>query len=223
MSICVIRNEPNHKVGKVDCCSGHLDFHSPSLCDCSFLNDASPHLHFPGFDIIMSSPAPALSPTPTRSDSRNSSGRRSTSLGFLRRSKSNDLIGERKASTKLSRRKQKEVEEEEERKKKAAGRIPPKLPGFSPQPQLRPFGDMSTEPGGANGVPPVPPLPTKTGSEPFDPYARTESMTHRGRYSYANSTVSTLNSPRRVRRRKDPTPYKWVDSFEFLTCLTDIL
>jgi septin family protein len=28
-----------------------------------------------------------------------------------------------------------------------------------------------------------------------------------GRYSYANSTVSTLNSPRRVRRRKDPTPY----------------
>ena len=28
-----------------------------------------------------------------------------------------------------------------------------------------------------------------------------------GRYSYANSTVSTINSPRRVRRRKDPTPY----------------
>lgn len=42
----------------------------------------------------------------------------------------------------------------------------------------------------------------------FDPFARSESMTHRGRYSYASSAVSTLNSPRRVRRRKDPTPFK---------------
>lgn len=41
-----------------------------------------------------------------------------------------------------------------------------------------------------------------------DPYARTESMTHRGRYSYASSAMSTINSPRRVRRRKDPTPFK---------------
>nr|AAL18019.2 Sep4a [Coccidioides posadasii]AAW68429.1 Sep4a [Coccidioides posadasii] len=32
-------------------------------------------------------------------------------------------------------------------------------------------------------------------------------MAHRGRYSYASSAVSTINSPRRVRRRKDPTPY----------------
>lgn len=47
-----------------------------------------------------------------------------------------------------------------------------------------------------------------TSSAPFDPYARTESMTHRGRYSYASSAISTLNSPRRVRRRKDPTPFK---------------
>lgn len=49
---------------------------------------------------------------------------------------------------------------------------------------------------------PIPPVPS------FDPYARTESMTHRGRYSYASSAVSTINSPRRVRRRKDPTPFK---------------
>ncbi|CAG8955145.1 hypothetical protein HYFRA_00007160 [Hymenoscyphus fraxineus] len=47
---------------------------------------------------------------------------------------------------------------------------------------------------------PVPPIPV-------DPYARTESMTHRGRYSYASSAVSSINSPRRVRRRKDPTPF----------------
>ncbi|KAI0172733.1 hypothetical protein GGR52DRAFT_419589 [Hypoxylon sp. FL1284] len=53
--------------------------------------------------------------------------------------------------------------------------------------------------------PPVPPLPSGGGY--VDPYARTESMTHRGRYSYASSAVSTINSPRRVRRRKDPTPF----------------
>lgn len=41
----------------------------------------------------------------------------------------------------------------------------------------------------------------------YDPYPRTESMTHRGRYSYASSQHSTVNSPRRVRRRKDPTPF----------------
>ncbi|EOA81282.1 uncharacterized protein SETTUDRAFT_165795 [Exserohilum turcica Et28A] len=40
-----------------------------------------------------------------------------------------------------------------------------------------------------------------------DPYPRIESMTNRGRYSYASSHVSTVNSPRRVRRRKDPTPF----------------
>lgn len=50
---------------------------------------------------------------------------------------------------------------------------------------------------------------SKNGNTEFvDPYARTESMTHRGRYSYASSAVSTINSPRRVRRRKDPTPFK---------------
>jgi len=53
--------------------------------------------------------------------------------------------------------------------------------------------------------PPVPPVPNGAW---IDPYARTESMTHRGRYSYASSAISTVNSPRRVRRRKDPTPFK---------------
>jgi hypothetical protein len=55
--------------------------------------------------------------------------------------------------------------------------------------------------------PPVPPLPNGAW---VDPYARTESMTNRGRYSYASSAISTVNSPRRVRRRKDPTPFKYV-------------
>jgi len=59
---------------------------------------------------------------------------------------------------------------------------------------------------------PIPPIPSSNGGkngEWVDPYARTESMTHRGRYSYASSAVSTINSPRRVRRRKDPTLFKY--------------
>lgn len=65
---------------------------------------------------------------------------------------------------------------------------------------------------------PIPPIPSSTNYsknafshlDDVDPYARTESMTHRGRYSYASSAISVsgINSPRRVRRRKDPTPFK---------------
>jgi hypothetical protein len=43
------------------------------------------------------------------------------------------------------------------------------------------------------------------------PIDRSESMAHRGRYSYASTggqAVNAVNSPRRVRRRKDPTPFK---------------
>ncbi|RMZ75231.1 hypothetical protein DV737_g5394, partial [Chaetothyriales sp. CBS 132003] len=64
---------------------------------------------------------------------------------------------------------------------------------------------------GAVKAPPVPPVPrqqtARRTNEIVDPYARTESMTHRGRYSYAPSVVSTTSSPRRLRRRKDPTPF----------------
>lgn len=62
-------------------------------------------------------------------------------------------------------------------------------------------------------IPPIPQGSSTPGSrngDYNDPYSRTESMTHRGRYSYASSAVSmgTINSPRRVRRRRDPTPFK---------------
>ncbi|MBE3042329.1 hypothetical protein IMZ48_07060 [Candidatus Bathyarchaeota archaeon] len=60
----------------------------------------------------------------------------------------------------------------------------------------------------SNSIPRMPPPPVPNSSGSFDPYARTESMTHRGRYSYASSAISTINSPRKVRRRKDPTPFK---------------
>lgn len=62
-------------------------------------------------------------------------------------------------------------------------------------------------------VPPIPPIPGETtpiyGRTPRpDQWAHVESMANRGRYSYASSAVSTINSPRKVRRRKEPTPYK---------------
>jgi hypothetical protein len=92
-------------------------------------------------------------------------------------------------------------------------------PGFSSPGSsytaMSPLHQSSSPP--SYGVP-IPPIPnhqanySRNGNqgEDIDPYARTESMTHRGRYSYASSAISVtgINSPRRVRRRKDPTPFK---------------
>ncbi|PNY25155.1 Uncharacterized protein TCAP_04899 [Tolypocladium capitatum] len=137
---------------------------------------------------------------------------------LLRRSKSGDFGKGGKKAQALR-------EAEHERQRQAASsRIPPKLPefhnnseqlskSFGPELQSDSAYSLSSGPAAlsgrasaethgnyvaANG--PVPPAP-------FDPYARSESMTHRGRYSYASSAISTINSPRRVRRRKDPTPF----------------
>jgi hypothetical protein len=58
-------------------------------------------------------------------------------------------------------------------------------------------------------IPVMPPPPSSTQSfMDVDPYARTESMTHRGRYSYASQVSTAATTTRRVRRRKDPTPFK---------------
>ena len=49
------------------------------------------------------------------------------------------------------------------------------------------------------------------GESVTDSGQRGESMTNRGRYSYpSNGAPTSVNSPRRVRRRKDPTPFKYV-------------
>jgi hypothetical protein len=111
-------------------------------------------------------------------------------------------------------------------------RVPPQLPNPTPLPTMDGFiGDGRGVRYGAPGSyaaasplhqsssppsyeVPVPPMPSSPSNmkngEYVDPYARTESMTHRGRYSYASSAISAsgINSPRRVRRRKDPTPFK---------------
>ena len=161
---------------------------------------------------------------------------RRSSLGLLlRRSKSTELgpRGSKKERAAYA----KEQEERVRREAAAIPKSPPRLPdlynGAAP-PQLpyssgddRPDsvaivsgrggfyqGRQSVEPGRATtmGAVPIPPIPSNGSrhGEWVDPYARTESMTHRGRYSYASSAVSTINSPRRVRRRKDPTPFKQV-------------
>ena len=109
----------------------------------------------------------------------------------------------------------------------------PKLPDIVRAPTLQTFGGedlrpdsiaiMSNQAGGYNsrqGLPkgvvdmtkmhaaprgvPVPPIPGD-GAQDRD---EAESMKNRGRYSYASSHVSAINSPRKVRRRKDPTPFK---------------
>ncbi|TGJ81834.1 hypothetical protein E0Z10_g6947 [Xylaria hypoxylon] len=147
--------------------------------------------------------------------------RRSSFGNLLRRSKSGDLRNGRKAS--------------QGQQKEPVPNSPPRLPalynGSQPQP-LETFGGetrpdsvaiisgkadhsfhrhpprASIDPGRPSmssiARPPVPPVPN---GALVDPYARTESMTNRGRYSYASSAISTVNSPRRVRRRKDPTPF----------------
>ncbi|KAK4208701.1 hypothetical protein QBC37DRAFT_66110 [Rhypophila decipiens] len=145
---------------------------------------------------------------------------RRSSLGMLlRRSKSGDLKKQQRAAK----------EQELQRQRDASvSKSPPRLPVLyngAPAPQIglgseaRPdsiaivSGKADTmsvatprpsmDPSRSMMNVPIPPIPNNG----FDPYANTGSMAHRGRYSYASSAVSTINSPRRVRRRKDPTPF----------------
>lgn len=141
---------------------------------------------------------------------------RRTSRGFLRRSKSTEPLGERKISGRKKMSKAERMEEELRRQRESyAPKIAPRLPDLSPTPQLETFGGEERDTLSAEPALPrpqsgfaAPPRVNSLTADSTDPYARTESMTHRGRYSYASSAVSTVNSPRRVRRRKDPTPYK---------------
>ncbi|KAF1983798.1 hypothetical protein K402DRAFT_337603 [Aulographum hederae CBS 113979] len=181
--------------------------------------------------VSRTSPSPGLSPSPEDpSRSRSNGETRRTSFGFLRRQKSSDPANRSVSSGKMSK-KQRQMHEEElaRQQREAALRSPPTLPTHSPLPKINTFGGPTENRNGGfhQGDPqvydqfhartspqphaiPVPPIPAHPGSRngDHDPYARTESMTHRGRYSYASSAVSMgTNSPRRVRRRKDPTPF----------------
>ncbi|KAF2003818.1 septin [Amniculicola lignicola CBS 123094] len=136
----------------------------------------------------------------------------------------------------MSKKKQQALAAEEAlRKQREAAMLPktaPRLPSHSPLPTIDNFGGedrpdsvaIISNRAGAYGPnfsrPSVEyhtapksggPMPTQPGNSPsymdYDPYPRAESMTNRGRYSYASSAISSVNSPRRVRRRKDPTPF----------------
>lgn len=160
---------------------------------------------------------------------------RRRSFSFLRRSKSGDRIATtRKVSNGKLNKKQRLLSREQEMEREQIPGQPPRIPDLPRPPQLQTFGgedarpdsvaivsnklgsyrqggprdsmDTETSPGYPNV--PIPPIPRSSPGPNVDPYARTESMTNRGRYSYASSMVSAINSPRRVRRRKDPTPFK---------------
>jgi hypothetical protein len=170
--------------------------------------------------------SPTLSPTASLSAAVDTTGKngsqppRRSSLGFLRRSKSGEPPARLSKKERVAR--EQEILRQQELLN-AVPKAPPRLPDIyngAPPPAINSFGGDGSSSDGVNGtggsnsnrhhaiygptVVPIPPIPFK----PIDPYARTESMTNRGRYSYASSAISTINSPRRVRRRKDPTPFK---------------
>ena len=165
----------------------------------------------------MATPTSSRSPSevPSAENAQSLNARR-TSLGFLRRSKSTEPLGEqRKSSASRKKMTKSQMMEEELRRQREsyAPKIAPRLPDLSPAPQLETFGGEERDTLKAEPTMPRPSSgfaasPKTSPLESLDMYARSESMTHRGRYSYASSAVSTVNSPRRVRRRKDPTSYK---------------
>ncbi|KAE8150487.1 Annexin [Aspergillus avenaceus] len=140
--------------------------------------------------------------------------RRNSSLGFLRRSKSTEPLGDRKLSGSKSKKNPKAqvMDEELRRQQESMPKHAPRLPDLSPAPILESFGGEGNHENVAAPSVNASSLQQQHSSRnsmstEYDPYARTESMTHRGRYSYASSAVSAVNNPRRLRRRKDPTPY----------------
>ena len=153
---------------------------------------------------------------------------------------------------KLSKKQIAQVKEQDllQQQREAANIPTPMLPDIARAPKLQTFGGEDRpdsvaivsnkmdgySPGGSlpsgvvdmtrSNVPynvPLPPMPGNKKGDYVDPYARTESMTHRGRNSYASSGVSTINSPRRVRRRKDPTPFKYVFQAKFALTIFNLL
>jgi len=179
------------------------------------------------------SPAPEdlpIPPIPQNDFRGRQSAQRRPSFSFLRRGKSQERTNSVRSTSggKLTKKQYKDMLEQQ-RVVNAIPNQPPKIPVLERTPQLQTFGGenardsyqmVSGRSGGFSrprqipsgsvdmtraNVPyhvPIPPMPG------VDPYARTESMAHRGRMSYASSAISSINSPRRVRRRKDPTPFK---------------
>ncbi|MCJ1404551.1 hypothetical protein MMC11_007777 [Xylographa trunciseda] len=173
-------------------------------------------------------------PIPQDDSRGRETSQRRPSFSFLRRAKSSERTMSMRSISggKLTKKQTREANNQREREAAAIPQQPPMIPDLPRPARLQTFGGENAKPGKyatiANqmsaysrgqtipsgsvdltraNIPPIPPIPGDKNGGYVDPYARTESMTHRGRYSYASSAVSTINSPRRVRRRKDPTPF----------------
>lgn len=187
------------------------------------------------------SPDPSAAPT-SNGDFQVAAARRS-SFSFLRKRSSESKVTTSRAPSMSRKQKALAQEEALRKQREAAmlPKEPPRLPSHSPLPQIASFGGehrpdsvaiVSNKVGNYSTnfsrpsieqhrmAPPttnlavMPPIPGSSHSFiDTDPYARTESMTNRGRYSYASSQVSAVNSPRRVRKKKQPTPFKYVERF----------
>lgn len=181
--------------------------------------------------------APPLPSMPKSNGKPLEAPRRRSSFSFLHRTKSGERLSTTRSTSrgKLTKR-QRGVERDQELLREQISQRPPKIPDLPSPIHLQKFGgedqirdiapyfsnksqgyhqnmsisrDSKTHTGSTIYNVPIPPIPSTHGTiAHVDPYARAESMTHRGRYSYASSAVSTINSPRRVRRRRDPTPFK---------------
>ena len=152
---------------------------------------------------------------------------RRSSFNFLRRGKSVERLHSKRSVSGGGKLSKKQAAELSPAGAQALPRQPPIIPHVVPAARLQTFGGENARPQpppqasapphafvpypGADRAPrpsqdenarpygvPVPEVPGAV-----DPYART------GRYSYASSAVSSYSGPRRVRRRKDPTPFKY--------------
>ncbi|MCJ1429485.1 hypothetical protein MMC29_007399 [Sticta canariensis] len=151
--------------------------------------------------------------------------RRRPSFSFLHRTRSGErLPNARSLSRAKLLRRQRGAERDHEIPHEHVSQEPPKIPDLPSQIHLETFGgedqmgdsapplsnqsqdyhqNMSTSKDSKNNTGsnlynvPIPPMPGTPG--------KAESMTHRGRYSLASSAASPINSPGRVRRRRDPT------------------
>ena len=180
-----------------------------------------------------SSLSPETHSYPTRTES-NGAPKRRPSFSFLRRSKSTERATPSRSvsGAKLTKRQRAYARDQELLKEQIPPR-PPRIPDLPRPPQLQPFGGEEIRHDKAGDLNqhqrpisraamdqpsprmyphvPVPPIPASSSGingDHGDLYTRSESMTNRGRYSYASSAVSTINNPRKMRRRKDPTPFK---------------
>ncbi|KAH6620132.1 hypothetical protein C7974DRAFT_226826 [Boeremia exigua] len=180
--------------------------------------------------------SPDPSAVPSSNGSFQATAARRSSFSFLRKRSSESKTSTSRAPS-MSRKQKALAQEEELRRQREAAMLPkepPRLPTHSPLPQIASFGGelrpdsvaiVSNKVGNystnfsrpsveqhrmapATNLAVMPPIPGSSHSFiDTDPYARTESMTNRGRYSYASSQVSAVNSPRRVRKKKQPTPF----------------